>query len=352
MKRVIVGVILIGAWLFTGCNDDSVTQAPCPSGSAAGPALSDSIASLLLLTNNLGESWNALDLGADSLQTEPATGLTGATPNDVEVVGHHLYIVNSGDNTISDVDLNTGKTIGCISIGASTNPWELEIDPSDSTKAWLTTYVSGEIMEIDLASRHVLRRHTIEPTLEGLWVSNTTIAVTKTAFNSSTFTYGTGYVILIRKSDLTEIHRFPVPTNPQFVFEGGDHRVHVVCTGDYGLNPGRVVRLESTFLAVRDTLVLGGAPGRAILAPNGTAYLTAFCDGLMSYDTVAFTAIHDQTNALLPGTCAGDVDLDGTRIFVADFSHDAISVLDRGSESLIGSVPVGDGPNALVIWFR
>ena len=349
MTRIVCLVLFVLACVTVGCNDDNVTQAPCPSGSAAGPALSASHP-YLLLTNGLGETWNAIDLDADTLQTESATGLTGAAPNDVEVVGNHLYIVNSGDNSISDVDLATGKTSGCINIGTNTNPWEMELDPSDSTKAWLTTYVSGEIVEIDLASRHVLRRRTIEPTLEGLWVSSTTLAVTKTAFDTGTFTYGTGYVILIRKSDLSEIRRFPVPTNPQFVFEGGDHRVHVVCTGDYGLNPGKVVRLEGNFLAVRDTLALGGAPGRAILAPNGVAYLTAFCDGLMSYDTVAFTAVHDAVNALLPGTCSGDVALDGTRIFVADFSHDVISVLKQSDESVIGSVPVGDGPNALVIW--
>jgi YVTN family beta-propeller protein len=349
MKRLVIGVSLCALWVLAACNDENSTQ-PCPFESSQGPALSSN-GSYLVVTHGLAETWTAIDLLAPTLQPD-SSGLTGQAPNDLEVAGHELFIVNSGDNSVSVVDLLTGKTTGCIAIGASTNPWELEIEPSDSTKAWLTTYVSGEIVEVDLASRHVLRRRMIGLTLEGLWVGSTTIVVTQTAFDAGSFTYGQGYAIVLRKSDLSEITHFPVPTNPQFVFEGADHRLHVVCTGDYGANPGRVVRLESDLSAVRDTLTLGGAPGRAVLVSNGVAYLSAFCDGLLSYDTATFTAIHDAAHALLPGTCAGDVALDASRIFVADFNHDAVAVLDRSTEALLQNIPVGDGPNALVIWSR
>jgi YVTN family beta-propeller protein len=349
MKGFVLGGSLLALCFLAACNSDQSTVATCPTGSAPGPALA-APGSYLLVAHSLGETWTAIDLAADTLRAASVSGLTGQAPNDLEVVGNTLYVVNSGENSISTIDLTTGRTDGCISIGANTNPWELEIDPSDSTRAWLTTYLSGEIVEMDLTTRHVLRRRAVSPTLEGLWVSATTIAVTQTSFDAGTFTYGTGYVILLRKSDLGEIARFPVPMNPQFVFQGGDGRLQVVCSGDYGANPGRIVRMESDLSAVRDTLTVGGAPGRAILAPGGVAYLTAFCDGLLSYDTVAFVALHDATHALLPGVCAGDVALDAERIFVADFNHDAVQVLRRSNGAVLGEVPVGDGPSALVVW--
>ena len=346
MKRFALIAALCPLVALAACDDDDNVTAPCPVGSTPGPSLS--LAPYIVLTHNLGETWTAIDL--NTLEPATGTGFTGQSPNDLEKSGTDLYVVNSLENSLSRVDGITGTTLGCIQLGASTNPWELEIDPADSTHGWLTTWLSGEIIELNLATATVIRRRSIEPTLQGLCILDNTIAVTKTAFNTETFTYGTGYVILLRKSDLGEIARFEVPTNPQFVFEGADQRLHVVCSGDYGANPGRVVRLESDLSAVRDTLNLGGAPGRALLAPDGVAYLTAFCDGLLSYDTVTFTAEHDAANALLPGTCAGDVALHDDHIFVADFSNDAVVVLDLDSEATMETIPVGDGPNALVIW--
>ena len=346
MKRFALILALCPLVVLAACDDEDTVTAPCPVGSAPGPGLS--LAPHLVLTHSLGETWTAIDL--NTLEAANQTGLTGQAPNDLEKSGTDLYVVNSIENSLSRIDGITGSTLGCIQLGASTSPYELEIDPADSTRGWLTTWVSGEIIELDLATATIIRRRSVEPTLQGLCISGNTIAVTKTSFNTETFTYGTGYVILLRKSDLSEIARFEVPTNPQFVFEGADQRLHVVCTGDYGANPGQVVRIESDFSAVRDTLNLGGAPGRAILAPDGVAYLTAFCDGLLSYDTVTFTLEHGAANALLPGTCAGDVAIYGSRIYVADFSNDAVIVFNPDTEEPDHNIPVGDGPNALVVW--
>lgn len=335
-------------WLVS-CSDDGPTGAPCPIGGAPGPALSPG-GEYLLVAHSLGETWEAMDLLADTLETLPGTGFTGQAPNDIEVAGNRMYSVNSLDNSVSVVDLATGRTLGCIAIGASTNPYELEIDPADPARGWLTTFLSGELVELDLARLRVLRRIQVGPALQGLWVGNDVVAVTLTGYDAVTYGYGPGYALAYAKSNLAEIARLPVSTNPTFLFEGADGRVHVVCTGDYGAtSTGRVARIEADFSAVRDTLDLGGAPGRAVLAGNGIAYLTAFCDGVLAYDTNAFTVVRNAANAWLAGVCAGDAALYGDRLFVAEFDRDAVAVLDRATGAVLQEIPVGDGPIALVV---
>lgn len=333
--------------LATSCSDDDPASPPCPWGFGTGPALSPE-GTYVLVANSLGETWAAIEAGPDSLIALPGAGLTGEAPNDLEVVGRRLYVVNSLANSVSEVDLTTGSTIACIDVGTGSSPFELEIDPADSTRAWLTTFLTGELIELDLAGRRVVRRTTVAPTLQGLWVGADRVAVTITAFNTTTFTYGTGEVVVYRKSDLGELARLDVPTNPQFVLRGSDQRVHVVCTGDFGTtSSGRIVRLEEDLSSVRDTLDLGGSPGRAELTADGKVYLSTFCNGVLAYDSGTFTALRDDTDPFLPGTCVGDVAVLGNLLLAADFNLDAVVALDPASGTVLQTLPAGDGPSAL-----
>jgi YVTN family beta-propeller protein len=301
------------------------------------------------VASGLSEEWLAVDLTGDAPVVMPERGLTGRIPNDLDRVGDRLYVVNSGENTVSVVDLATGRSTGCLDIGSGTNPWALFVDPADSTRGWLTTFLTGELLELDLAGVRVLRRRAVAPAMEGVWADSERVAVTLTGFNGTEGDFGQGEVVVFEKSTLTEVARFPVPTNPQFLFEGGDGRLHVICSGNFRDVTGRVVRIESDLSAARDTLVLGGSPSRAALAPDGVAYVAAFFGGLMAYDTLGFLPLHDAGNPLLDAPGFTDVLVQGGRLYAASFEVDAVAVLDLAGGTLLGEFLAGDGPVALAL---
>jgi YVTN family beta-propeller protein len=346
--RHIAVLLALASPLVAGCSDTTGPH-PCPNTGPVGPALA-STGRWLLVAHGLSEDWMALDLTADPPAPTCERGLTGVAPNDLDVSGSRLAVVNSGDNTIGVVSLATGKLLGTIPVGTGTNPWELTVDPADSTRAWVTTFVSGEVVEVDLGTLAVVRRAAVGAAAEGILVAGDRIAVTLTGFNLTTYGYDQGYVVVLDKSTLAEVARLPVPTNPQKLVRGGDGRIDVVCTGDYAAVPGRVVRVESDWSAVRDTLTLGGTPDHALLAGGNTVYVVGYAGGVMSYDSNAFALLHGANDPVVAGTGFTALAASGGRLYAANFDADAVTVIDLASGSSLGSVAVSDGPSALTVY--
>lgn len=343
-RRALAGAAVAAAAALCACSS-STSPVACQTG--RGPALDSSAGAYLIAASTLSEDWMAARRDGGGLTALPDRGLTGAAPNDIEVTRGRLYIVNSGDNTISVVNLATGAPEGCIGTGTGTNPWDLFVDPVDPSRGWVTTFLSGEVMELDLAGKRVLRRKQIGAGLEGLLVTDTQVVVTLTGYQGDIGAFGDGTVIFLDKSTLAETARLAVPANAQFVFRGADNRFHVVCSGDFAAVTGRIARIEADASAVRDTLVLGGSPGRAALGPDGNAYVVGYFGGLQVYDTVAFT---------LGATLSTDIGfysavVSDTTLYAANFEEDAVTVFGLSSGTLLQTLSmVGDGPVALALY--
>jgi YVTN family beta-propeller protein len=339
-RRFVSGLLL--ALAGGGCSSSS-NPVVCQTGE--GPSL-DPAASYLLIASTLSEEWTAARRDTNGLTALPERGLTGSTPNDLDVSGDRLYVVNSGDNTILVIDLGTGTAAGCIGTGTGTNPWEFFLDPADATRGWVTTFLTGEVLELDLLGMRVTRRKAVGTGLEGLLVTDTRVVVTLTGFLGDIGAFEDGTVIILDKDTLEETHRHRVPANSQFVFRGGDGRFHVVCTGDFAGVSGRVVRIEADGSAVRDTLVLAGSPGRAALGPDGSAYVVGYFGGVQTYDSVAFTPDAPLSNDV--GFTS--VVVAGTLLYAANF-EDAVTVFHLPGGTVAQTLSmVGDGPVALALY--
>lgn len=348
MKRWTTALPLLLLGIVAGCSDSGTAPTACVF--SEGPAL-DPTLSYILEVGTLSEDWGAVGLGVQphALGTR---GLTGVAPNDVDVVMNQAYIVNSGDNTISAVDLSSGRTRGCIETGTGTSPWAFAADPSNPLRGWVTTFTTGELLEVDLNHLKILRRITVGPALEGLLVTADRVQVTLTGFDLDTFTYGQGQVITYDKASLTETARVDVPTNPQFLLTGKDGRTHVVCTGDFGFPApgsfGKIVRLEADGATVRDTLEMGGSPAKGTVSLDGIAYLVSYAGGVLAYDTGSFQVVHGIDDPLLPETGYMDVVAAGPTLFAVNFEEDAMAVVTLASEIRRDDVPLAsDGPVAL-----
>ncbi len=335
--------------LLASCGNDKKPGSTCPLIGDRGPALTPGVV-YLLTANSLGETWTAAPITGSAVPAVLAQhGLTGQAPNDLDVVGARLYIVNSVDNNVSVVNLTTGETVGCIDLGTGVSPWEFAPDPADADRGWVSSFVSGEVMELDLAAMKVVRRRTVGAGAEGLAVTADRVWVTLTGYDGAEGKFKDGTVVALDKASLTETARLPVPPNPQVAFVGADGRMQVICTGNFDDVAGRVVRIETDASAVRDTLVLGGAAYRAALGPDGTAYVASYYGGLMSYDTGTFVALHDAGDPILPESGYSDVAVFDGRLYAANFDLDGVVVVDLATLTKVGEFTTGDGPSAVAV---
>jgi len=346
MLWTVCAAVLLG--LLGGCgNDEGATEPRCRTES--GPAL-DAELDHVVVVGSLSEDWTAVSTRGGLARV--GSGLAGRAPNDVDLIGGRLHVLNSLDNTVQVIEPATGAVAGCIELGAGTNPWELRADPVREDRAFVTTFLSGEVIEVDLNAGRPTRRVTVGPGLEGLLVTPDRVLVTLTGYAGTEGVFGQGYVVVLDKATLQEAARFPVPTNPQYLLEAPDGTVHVICTGNFGNPPpavyGKVARLEPDLSAVRDTLDLGGSPFRAAVAPNGTVFVAAFYGGLLAYDAGSFAVTHGPGNPLEGSSGYTAVVVAGDRVYATNFDLDALVQLDAASGAITGDLLVGDGPAALV----
>jgi len=340
----IVVCIALGA----GCGGDTTTTEPACR-AESGPALDPALDHLVVI-GSLSEDWTAVTTRNGLHRV--GSGLVGRAPNDVDHIAGLLYVLNSLDNSVQILDPATGATVGCIALGAGASPWELRADPDRDDRAYVTTFLSGEVLELDLAARRVLRRVMVGAGLEGLLVTKTRIVATLTGFAGSEGVFGQGQVIVLDKGTLNEVGRLPVPMNPQYLLRAPDGTIHAICTGNFGNPPpavyGAVVRLEPDLTAVRDTLQLGGSPFRAEADTNGTVLVAAFYGGLMAYDATGFRVLHDADSPIEASPGYAAVTVVGDRAYAVNFDLDALVVIDVGTLAVVGDLLVGDGPAALV----
>ena len=342
-RNRVLAVLAVAVWVV-GCSGNTPAGTTCPTGDPPGPTIG--AAGGVLVANSLEETWVGWRSGTIALL--PQRGLLGRAPNHLAVHGDRLYAVNSLDNTIQIIDLTTGTTRGCIDLGPGVNPWEFQVDPYVVDRGWVTGFVSGELLEVDLDRETVLRRVTVAAGVEGIWITPTQIAVTLTGFGGNKGQFGPGAVVVMARDSLTVVHRVALPPNAQSFVAGHAGEVHVICTGDYNQIGGSVVRLHSDLSAARDTLVVGGAPARGINV-DGVVFLAAFYGGLMAYDAIGFTLLHGPQNPIEASSGYTDVAAMGDRVYAANFDLDAVAVVDPATRSVVGDLLVGDGPVALAV---
>lgn len=236
-------------------------------------------------------------------------------PNAVVLVPGARAYVAGANGIVGIVDLATGQASGTIVLGPPASGYSvagLELAP-DGSKVYATW---GDLFELDTATDTITRSLFAGVSPAGLALTSDGTR----AYVSATFGY------------------------PSFSFYGS---VVVVDVASFTVT-------GSIFTwALPSRLTLNRAGTEAHVSTPSTFVDTGYGAGFVNSPWVARLDL--ATNGLDGGTNAGSVagghalSRDEARLFVAVAAHDALKVVERATDTLVATIPVGDGPTEVAL---
>ncbi|HEY9766617.1 MAG TPA: YncE family protein [Chroococcales cyanobacterium] len=346
---------LLALTLLTGCStlfplQASKTVASPPTLSPSPGATEKPKSPYLLVVNGTSKTLSKINLtSGEILENFISTGLW---PNQLLVKDTTGFLVSSGDNCVSALDLAQGNKIGDINLAAGSNPYEMAFGATD--RALVTNLMTGKVALLDLKERKVLKEIAM-PSATAVAYANGKYYVGCAPTDTSKFpavTYGMGTVAVLKEDTLEVLKTLETgaASNPQFMGVDPQGEVNVVCTGDYS-DHGKVAVIDAKADSIKVSIPTGGAPGAIAILPGGKAYLTDSNNRLLSYDTLSETVLRGSSNPIPVGKVPMGIATDGKKVYVANFGDNNVSVIDPSTDTTVGQPwTVGKGPGALAFF--
>lgn len=306
-----------------------------------------SAAPTLFVVQTLDESAATIDLTTEAVNQHATT--LGTIPNDVIVHRNRVYVANSGYNNIQEIDAETAETIREIQVPGGVNVWSMAM-LNDDTVA-VTCSVSNNVVVIRLSDEAVVGTLSAGVAPQSILVNGDYFYVGVTGVSYPVF--GPASVFVFDRFSLSRVDSLPVAVNPQGLAVDDQNRLHIVCTGDYANQSGKVDVIDLATRELVTELSVGGTPSNISIG-NGVAYLAAGgwgTDGYVyTYRVSDLSVLHDAGNPLTTGSGAFDVEArpDGS-FWVSCFNIDVVEHRDEAG-SLIRSYELSDGPAQLALY--
>jgi len=297
------------------------------------------------IVNGAAETLSVFNIETSEITNDVLT--VGKWPADIKIRGNEAYAVNTGDNSIQIIDLETLTDIALIDIGENTLPQKIGF--AGDNKAYVSCNGIESVKVVDLTSQQTTNSIEVGLAPDGVAVAGQKVYVCNTAYDGATFSYGDGTVSVIDSTTDTVTKTIAVELNPKEIIISGDKAL-VLCIGDYSGVMGRLSVIDIASDTVIDTIDLGTTPSSGIaVSPGGIVYLTAF-EGLMSVDVNSGSIIATLTD--FAGGSGLAFDSDGNAYMcIADWAgagNDKLLVMDA-SENLIGTYVPGGGAQLVAV---
>ena len=309
-------------------------------------------------------------------EVAPDYATIGPTGNAIRRGGDHLWIVESGSNTVSRLAAETGDfERAFIDVGNGHNPYDIAVAPDDG-RAYVTNYMANSVTVADTETGEVVAEIEDErfDNPSGIAVADGRLYVTNIAHSGDGF--GEGAVTIIDREDREVIgHHATAWKNPVFArrVESPDGpRVAVTAAGalERGKNWGptsaaglELWRPEAPPSDVaRETFELGleessriGTPGRPLPTPDGRAlyFTSATAPVLFEFDLAAGEWVRGVDDPIALYEAEGDTLHHGAMgpdglLYVTSFNQDALYLYDTTCDAkLAGPVDLGSSPDLL-----
>jgi len=248
----------------------------------------------LIVLNSGSQTLSLVNLVSQSVNNSFSdAGLYG---NQVYFVDTELWLVNSGDNNIQKIDCTTGNVLKTIQLEGSVNPWNVL---KKDTFLYISGMMSGKVYRINIQNDEISSIDTgISP--EGMLLFGNELFVANTGFQYPD--YLQGKIAVINLSTFTKTADINVSVNPQAMIMASDGNIHVMCTGNYASESGKIDVINPGTKEVVQSVQIGGSPNSIIESPDHKVYLAdGMGAGFYVYDAVTKEIIHSNSNPYLPG---------------------------------------------------
>ncbi len=309
---------------------------------------------ILYVLNGLGRTLSKMNL--QTLEITNDFLQLGDIPNQVVGFGERIYVLNSTPPEIMVIDPQDEQVERRIGLAEGSNPWFMAVVASN--RAYVTNYLANTVSVVDLESGLVVKDIPVGVGPEGILVVDNLAFVANTG-GYPDFKPSSVSLIDLATDEVTTT--LPMPCNAQDLALAPDGRVHVVCSGLWEANAGKVcvidrwAGLDST-PAVVDTIELGGWSGDIAITQDGRGYLPDWGDEnngfLYSYNTSTGDVYHNSSNPIRIGKGAMRVLYDDRKdvIWVSNFGDDTVQKFNPQNDSVMATYGFGDGAQDMAIY--
>ncbi len=325
---------------FIGCGDDDDDVLELPS---AEP--------VAYVVNQLALTVSSFNTATEEIQKDIYN--VGNAPNDVEVRGNSLYVINTLDSNLQIIDLDTGVS-DFVDLGEGSSPEKMAF--VNDTTVYVTAGMANSVKVIDLAGKSVVKEIPVGTAPWGVEISQGKAYVVNSNYDFANFVAREGSVSVIDIGAGEVIQTIDVGVNSQEIALDTQGRLLVLCTGNYGDVMGSIIIIDPATDTASAPVDIGTIPSGIAVRDDGVAFIT-FSNfltgesGLLSFDTNSGALTHSVASPLIPGIAGMGMATDSNnRLYIAvpdwdGSSKDKLLILDE-NDQLIGTHEIGDGGGA------
>lgn len=309
----------------------------------------------ILTFNGLAETFSMLELSTDRIYNDIVT--TGGIPNHITQDGSRLFLVNSGDNTISIINSYTLTTIKSIHLGVNKNPW-MVFPVANTNYIYVTCFESNELLRVDIETEEILSITGIDNKPQGGTLVGSTLYIGNTHFIGWN-NFDTGSVTVIDtennqfKKNITLSYNTYNGINPLSLLAIPERdEVYIFCSGIPGQDDGLIFVIDTTADTIKKVFESGKSPvysEGSLDIDNNIVYLYGMgC--IFSYNYITDT-ITDFAGDLVTTDkyISGLTYISSTnRILISDFSTGKIYSYNSNNYNFERSYQASDGVQQLL----
>jgi DNA-binding beta-propeller fold protein YncE len=302
----------------------------------------------VLVVNALSETVSNLDPDAGTMTVQAF--VAGSLVNRIAIVpdGRRLLVTNSGANRVTVRALHDLRRVFDVDLGVGNSPWSAAA--IDDDRAVVSNWLSGTVRMVGLSTGPIGPPLEVTPGPEGIAVRDGFAWVAGTNWQSDGH-WSPGRVDVVDLDAWQVVASVAVSTNPQDIVIGAGGGVHVLCTGDYAGETGRVHVIDPLARTLVGTVELGSFPTRLAADGRGTIWTVGPVGGLRRYDETTLARLPDPEDEALRGPGLSAVAVDGAtgRVYVTSFDADLLLGVNPDDGTIEEVWLVGDGPVDVVV---